>query len=196
MKVIGITGGVGCGKSAVVSRFAEEYGAYVILADDVAKLLMQKGKPAYEKIVDVFGENILLENGELDRGRLADIVFHNRNKLMVLNSIVHPAVKKYIIEEVTRLRISEEYPYVLVEAALLIEEHYETVCDEFWYIYADSEVRRCRLKESRGYTDDRIDSMLKSQLSETEYRAHCSHVIDNSGSITDTFTQIKKILEE
>lgn len=196
MKVIGITGGVGCGKSTVIDGFVRCYDSCVIRADDVARQLMLKDGSAYNQIVDIFGEDILLENGELDRNKLSGIVFNNKNKLMVLNSIVHPAVKKYILEEVTRQRMCESHKYCLVEAALLIEDHYEVICDEFWYIYADLETRRKRLKESRSYSDERIDSMIKNQLSEEQFRRHCKHIIDNSGDIDTSMAQIKKILEE
>lgn len=196
MKVIGITGGVGCGKSTVIDEFARCYDAGVIRADDVAKQLMIKGGSAYRQAADIFGEDILMENGEIDRVKLSGIVFNNKNKLIVLNSIIHPAVKKYILEEVTRQKLCEAHEYCLVEAALLIEDHYEVFCDEFWYIYADAQTRRKRLKESRGYSDERIDSMIKNQLSEEQFRKHCKYVIDNSGDINNTMEQIKKVLEE
>lgn len=196
MRVIGITGGVGCGKSTVIEEFCKSYRARAIFADDVAKQLMKKGEAAYRQIVDVFGENILAEDGELDRERLAQIVFANKNKLMMLNSIVHPAVKKYILEEATKERLCEEHDYLLIEAALLIEDHYEVICDEFWYIYARLDVRKKRLKESRGYTEQKIDSILKNQSSEERFRQCCAVTIDNSNSLEEAMAQIKKILEE
>lgn len=196
MKVIGITGGVGCGKSSVMEEFAKTYPAWIIKADDVAKELMKKNGTAWTKIRDVFGDAILTDDGEIDRKQLAGIVFHNKNKLMVLNSIVHPSVKKKIMEDVTKYRIEDSRKYCLVEAALLIEDHYEVICDEFWYIYSDEAVRRERLKSSRGYSDEKIDSMLKNQLSEEKFRQACRYTIDNSKSMTDTMEQIKKILED
>lgn len=196
MKVIGITGGVGCGKSLVMEEFAKTYPAWIIKADDVAKELMKKNGTAWTKIRDVFGKAILTDDGEIDRKQLAGIVFHNKNKLMVLNSIVHPSVKKKIMEDVTKYRIEDSRKYCLVEAALLIEDHYEVICDEFWYIYSDEAVRRERLKSSRGYSDEKIDSMLKNQLSEEKFRQACRYTIDNSKSMTDTMEQIKKILED
>lgn len=194
MKVIGITGGVGSGKSTVMEAFRRRYDAVLIRADDVAKRLMQKNEAAYNKVVDVFGEDILQADGEIDRKKLGDIVFHNERKRMVLNSIVHPAVKKYIMEEVTRLQLLEAAEYCLLEAALLIEDHYEMICDELWYIYAREDIRRKRLRDSRGYTDEKIDGMIASQLSEQQYRNSCKYTIDNSEEMENTLAQIEKIL--
>lgn len=196
MRVIGITGGAGCGKSAVLKLLSERRRVYVISADDVAKELMQKGREAYLRTAEAFGEDILLKDGELNRQKLAEIIFRNEEKRIILNGIVHPAVKKYIADEAERLRREQNYDYVFVEAALLIEDHYETICDEFWYIYADTKVRRKRLKESRGYTDERIDGMFASQLCEEDFKKACRYRIDNSRELEGTIAQIEKILEE
>lgn len=194
MKIIGITGGVGCGKSTVLNLIKENYNAYIIMADDVAKELMLPGKAAYNSVVDVFGTGILEENRQINRPALAKIIFDSPNKRMVLNSIVHPLVKKAIVEKITELKISGVYDYVFVEAALLIEDHYGTFCDEIWYIYAPEQVRRARLKESRGYSDEKIDSMLKSQLTEQEFRNNSQIVVDNGGNVKETLAQLEKLL--
>lgn len=194
MKVIGITGGVGCGKSTVLSLIKENYNAYIIMADDVAKELMMPGKDAYNSVVDIFGNGIISEDGQIDRPVLAKIIFDNPNKRIVLNSIVHPLVKKAIIEKITEFKISNRYDYVFVEAALLIEDHYKTFCDEIWYVYAPEQVRRERLKESRGYSDEKIDSMIKSQLTEQEFRNNSQIVIENGGNIKETLAQLEKLL--
>lgn len=194
MKVIGITGGVGCGKSTVLNLIKENYNAYIIMADDVAKELMMPKKAAYNSVVEMFGKDILDENGQIDRPVLAKIIFDNPNKRMVLNSIVHPLVKKSIVERITEIKISGEYDYVFVEAALLIEDHYKTFCDEIWYIYAPEQVRRARLKESRGYSDEKIDSMMKSQLTEQEFRDNSQLVIENGGNVKETLAQLEKLL--
>ncbi len=194
MKVIGITGGVGCGKSTVLNLIKENYNAYIIMADDVAKELMMPKKAAYNSVVEMFGKDILDENGQIDRHVLAKIIFDNQGKRMVLNSIVHPLVKKSIVERITEIKISGEYDYVFVEAALLIEDHYKTFCDEIWYIYAPEQVRRARLKESRGYSDEKIDSMMKSQLTEQEFRDNSQLVIENGGNVKETLAQLEKLL--
>ena len=198
MYVFGITGGVGAGKSTVLRLIKENFNASVIEADEVGRMLMEPGNSAYLKIVEIFGEDILDNPGEQgspnNRAKLAGIVFNNKNKRMVLNGIVHPLVKKYITEEIGRIRCAEKYDYVFVEAALLIEDHYDIICDELWYIYADEETRRERLKSSRGYSDEKIDSVFASQLSDEQFRSHCSRVIDNSHDEQMTLGQLKEII--
>ena len=198
MYVFGITGGVGAGKSTVLRLIKENFNASVIEADEVGRMLMEPGNGAYLKIVEIFGEDILDNLGEqgstINRAKLAGIVFNNKNKRMVLNGIVHPLVKKYITEEIGRIRCAEKYDYVFVEAALLIEDHYDIICDELWYIYADEETRRERLKSSRGYSDEKIDSVFASQLSDEQFRSHCSRVIDNSHDEQMTLGQLKEII--
>ena len=198
MYVFGITGGVGAGKSTVLRLIKENFNASVIEADEVGRMLMEPGNSAYLKIVEIFGEDILDNPGEqgspINRVKLAGIVFNNKNKRMVLNGIVHPLVKKYITEEIGRIRCAEKYDYVFVEAALLIEDHYDIICDELWYIYADEETRRERLKSSRGYSDEKIDAVFASQLSDEQFRSHCSRVIDNSHDEQMTLGQLKEII--
>ena len=197
MYVIGITGGVGAGKSNVMQMLQGKelsLRAAGILADEVGHEVMEPGEKGFRQIVELFGEEVLDADGRIDRSALADIVFKDQRKRMVLNSIIHPLVKKKITERIGMIRCEEQYDFVFVEAALLIEEHYEAVCDELWFVYAPEEVRRQRLKESRGYTDVKIDEIFASQLSEEEFRRHCSQVIDNSGKDEDTLTQLKEIV--
>ena len=200
MYVFGITGGVGAGKSTVLNLIKENFNAEVIQADEVGKILMEPGQAGYKKIVEVFGDSVLAEDNTemppINREKLASIVFSNNNKRIVLNGIIHPLVKKFITEEIGRIRCEERRDFVFVEAALLIEDHYDIICDELWYIYADETTRRKRLMESRGYSDEKIQGIFKSQLTEAEFREHCSRVIDNSGSELNTLKQLKEIVAE
>lgn len=194
MKVIGITGGVGCGKSTVLSLIKEHFNAYVIMADDVAKEIMTKGSEGYNAVIEFFGKSILADDGQINKSVLADIIFSNPNKRMVLNSIVHPLVKKKIVEQITSLKIQNIYDYVFVEAALLIEDHYNVFLDEMWYIYAPEAIRKKRLMESRGYSQAKIENIFKSQLSEKEFRDNCDVVIDNGQNLDDTLHELVKLL--
>ena len=196
MKVIGITGGVGCGKSTVLNLIKENFNAFIIMADDVAKDLMKKGKKGYDETIAFFGDEIIDETtGEIDRPKLASVIFSNPNKRIVLNSIIHPVVKKEIVSMITQAKIDNKYDYIFVEAALLLDDHYNVFCDETWYIYADEDSRRKRLKESRGYSDEKIDGIIKSQLGEEEFKKGCDIVVDNSGNINDTYAQLVKLLQ-
>lgn len=194
MKVIGITGGIGAGKSMVLSLLKEHYCCYIIQADEVAKDTMKKHQKGFLEVVELFGEEVLAPDGEIDRAKLAAMIFANKNKRMVINSIIHPLVKRIILEKINELRIAQTYDYVFVEAALLIEDHYQVICDELWYIYAEEEIRRKRLKESRGYSDDKITDVIASQLSEDEFKRACHRVIDNSGDISETLIQLQNAL--
>ena len=194
MKVIGITGGVGGGKSTVLSLIKEHFNAYVIMADDVAKEIMTKGSEGYNAVIEFFGKSILADDGQINKSVLADIIFSNPNKRMVLNSIVHPLVKKKIVEQITSLKIQNIYDYVFVEAALLIEDHYNVFLDEMWYIYAPEDIRKKRLMESRGYSQAKIENIFKSQLSEKEFRDNCDVVIDNGQNLDDTLHELVKLL--
>ena len=134
---------------------------------------------------------MFLAEGGFDKLKLATVIFGDDRKRNMLNNVVHPAVKDYVIQQFEAEKNKGKLQILVIEAALLIEEHYDEICDELWYIYTDEKNRRLRLKESRGYSDEKIDNILASQLSEVEYRAHCSVVIDNNGDITKTYEQIE-----
>ncbi|MCI8327341.1 MAG: dephospho-CoA kinase [Lachnospiraceae bacterium] len=197
MKFIGITGGVGAGKSAILNYIEKNYNAKVLLADEIAHDLMMPGTKCYDTIKKVFGkEDIFLADGTLDRIKMAEIIFQNAKKREQMNGIVHPAVKKYILDVYKRALKEGRLDYLILEAALLIEEHYDEICDELWYIDTSEENRRSRLRKNRGYSDEKIDQILKSQLTEEEYRRSCKKSIDNNGSVEDTVLQVIKIFDE
>ena len=193
MKVIGITGVVGSGKSAVLTYLNTKYGAVICQLDDVAKKLQKKGTRCYQSIIEAFGEQILAPSGELDRKALGKIVFQNEEQLQKLNAIVHPEVKRVVQEEIAK-REEELNPLFVIEAALLPTAGYEKICDEMWYIYTEESVRRERLKCSRGYTEEEITNMMQSQPEEFVFRQLCDVVLDNSGSFEETKKQIGELL--
>lgn len=194
MKIIGITGGVGSGKSSVLSYLAEQYNAYICQADHVAWELQMPGEVCYRQIVNAFGKGILHPDGTIDRQELGRIVFADKKRLLELNGIMHPAVKDRIRMLIEKQKKIETSIFVL-EAALLLEEHYDEICDEMWYIHTSEPVRRDRLKQSRQYTDERIDQILSSQMKEEVFEERCDRIIENSGSFEETIRQIKEIME-
>lgn len=191
MIILGITGAVGAGKSTIMNRLKEQYGAYTIQADQVGHLLMKKGQICYEEILKQFGDKILAENAEIDRKKLGSIVFSNRELLLKLNHIIHPAVKQYILDQIKEQR-RQGCALFVMEAALLLEEHYDAICDDLWYIYVNDEVRRIRLKADRGYSDEKITEILKNQLEDGIFRERCRYVVENNGDFDQTFEQIDK----
>lgn len=189
MKVIGITGGIGAGKSQALQYMQEKWGAYVCYADNIGHTLQEPDEMCYKKIVDFFGVQILGNDKRIDRSKLAKIIFSDEEKRLALNSIMHPCVKERICELIQAEK-EKGTKCFLLEAALLIEDDYGQICNELWYIYAPEDKRRERLKQVRGYTDEKIEKIFLSQLSEEEYRAHCRYVIDNSGTFEKMYEQI------
>ena len=192
---IGVTGGVGAGKSTILQILEDKYNAHIIMADDVARELMIKGKASYRAIVKEFGDDILREDGEIDRQKLAEIVFQDEEKLNKLNSIVHPLVRKAIVKEQKQVNKKDPERLVVLEAALLIEAGYKEILDELWGVIVQKEIRIQRLMDSRGYTREKSESIIANQLSDEEFREHCDFIIDNSGTLEDTAEQIRKHFE-
>lgn len=196
MHVIGITGGVGAGKTKILTYLSEHYSCRIILADEVANQLKEPGQKCYEEIVTLLGTQILKPDGTIDRLKMAERIFSDRELLQRVNEIIHPAVKEYILQAIEEERRRNKIDFLFLEAALLIEEGYESIVDELWYIYADEAVRAERLKANRQYSDEKIQKILRSQLSDAEYRAHCSTVIDNGVALEETYRQIEKKMGE
>lgn len=196
MKVIGITGGVGAGKSQILSYLQERTRCRVIMADQVAHELEEPEGRCYQPIVSLLGTAVLAEDGQIDRVKMAARIFADEKLLEQVNQIVHPAVKEYIDEAIAGERARGQIDYLFIEAALLIESGYGRIVDEMWYIHADEKTRRERLKKSRGYSDRKIDNIMQGQLSEEEFYGHCSVVIDNSGTLDSAYRQIEKKLGE
>ena len=196
MHVIGITGGVGAGKTKILTYLSEHYSCRIILADEVANQLKEPGQKCYEEIVTLLGTQILKPDGTIDRLKMAERIFSDRELLQHVNEIIHPAVKEYILQAIEEERHRDKIDFLFLEAALLIEEGYESIVDELWYIYADEAVRAERLKVNRQYSDEKIQKILRSQLSDAEYRAHCSTVIDNDVALEETYRQIEKKMGE
>lgn len=200
MKIIGVTGGVGSGKTELLHYIEKNYRCRILLADEASHEVMQKGGRIYEPLVALLGSSVLDSSGEINRKEMAARIFSQEELLGRVNALIHPAVREFILEAVAEERekaaagAEDAVDYFFLEAALLIECGYRSVVDEMWYIYCDLAVRRERLKKSRGYSDEKIDSILSSQLSEAEFRSGSDVVIDNSGNLEDAYRQIREAL--
>ena len=195
MRFIGITGGVGAGKSAILDYLAGKPKVKVMLADDIAHELMKPDTECYNKLRELFDSSVFNADGQINNIRMAEAIFNDSSLRDKLNAIVHPAVKEYVIKQYRIEKESGCLEWLILEAALLIEEHYDEICDELWYIYTSEENRRLRLKESRGYSDEKIDNIFASQLSEAEYRSACQKCIDNNGTVEHTYMQVEEIIK-
>lgn len=195
MKIIGITGGIGSGKSTVLAYMEEQYHAYILQTDQIAHKLQEPDQICYKKIKNLFGKDILQEDGRIDRVKLGNLVFADREKLNLLNQIIHPEVKTYVKKEIRHAQ-TEGIELVLIESALLLEDHYEELCDELWYIYAKEDVRIQRLKGSRNLKEEKIRKIMDSQAEEQVFRSVCDVTIDNSELFSKTREQIENAMKE
>ena len=195
LRFIGITGGVGVGKSEILKYIRKHYRCRIYLADEVAGKVQQSGTEGFAQLVDLLGESVIGPDGELDRGRMAERIFADDALRRQVNDLIHPQVRIYLMERLEEAKKDDTVELFFVEAALLIETGYGTLVDEMWYIYADRDTRIKRLKENRGYSEERIAGIMDAQLSEDEFRKACDFVIDNSGRLEDSYRQIDEKLE-
>ena len=193
MLKIGVTGGVGAGKSLVLSYLKEHHGARIIMLDEVGRELMQPDGACFKPVVDLFGTDVVKPDGTLDRPLIAKRMLADDDLRIKLNGIIHPAVLHETMNRIYRAE-DEGVRLLVVESAILLETNYGAICDEVWYIYADVKVRAARLRASRGYDDARIRKTMEAQLSDEEFRKRADHVIDNSGDFELTRGQIDEVL--
>ena len=194
MRLIGITGGVGAGKSEILSFIKKNYNCEIYLADQVAHKIKEKGEICYQPLVELLGEDVLDSDGEINKGKMASIIFADEEILKKVNEIVHPGVKEYILTKMKEAKEKGVVDLFFIEAALLIEAGYQDMVDELWYIYAKKEVRVKRLQDNRGYSLEKIEQIMNSQLAEEVFFKTCDFVIDNSGEIEDSYKQIRNKL--
>lgn len=193
MDIIGLTGGVGTGKSTV-SGFLREMGVPVIDADEATRAVQEPGLPAFEEIVREFGPAVVCE-GRLDRAQLADIVFSDPERLERLNQIVHPRVRQWMAERQVEADRRGE-PWVVVDIPLLYETGREELFKAVILVYADPEVAVRRLVEQRGFSERDARARLAAQMPIDEKRRRAAYVIDNSDGREETRAQTERVWAE
>lgn len=196
MKVIGLTGGIGSGKSLVAGIMKEQYGASIIDTDQIAREQMEPGGASYQEVVDCFGSDILSADGTIDRSRLAALVFDDTKMRLRINEITHPKVLTTVRELIDQHRLLQDTPYLLIETALMIESGYDFVCDEVWFVFASEEKRRSWLKSERGYSDEKIDAIFHNQCKAQEFRNRFPKVIENVGDLIWLREQVDALIKE
>lgn len=189
--IIGITGGVGCGKSTVLKILQKDYDAKVLIADEIGHTAMQPGNEAYEEIREAFGAEILLSDGRVNRTALAEIVYADEKKLVRLNRIIHPYVLRVIRQ---RLSEWEKEPLIVIETAILFETGCDALCEQVWGVITPREDRIRRLEKSRGYSVKRAEDIMSKQLSDEELAERCDRIIHNDGTVSDLQIQLKQLL--
>lgn len=194
--VIGVTGGIGCGMTTV-ANFFKNLGAVVFNGDLIAREIMQPGKPAYNAVVKHFGKEILNQNQEINREKLGDIVFGDRNKLDLLNKLVHPYWKEEVELQINKWKHQADSSSIAVlDAAIILEADLLELIDKLVVVYAPLDVRKQRIHLRNGLEEYKIEQRINSQLPLEEKMKKADYIIDNSGSLTATYKQVLNIWKD
>ena len=194
MKVIGLTGGTGSGKS-VVSRSLKDAGAVIVDADRIAHEIILKGEPAYHEIIAYYGTGILDAEGNIIRKKLGEIVFNDKEKLAFLNQCTHKYITAEVKRQITAAKEEGTAKAIIIDAPLLLEAGLETVCDLVWVVYADPEVRAQRVMVRDGITYELAKARISNQKTWEEYKAVANAVIDNSKDLAHLEDQLSELLK-
>ena len=192
MKLIGLTGSIATGKSTVAKMF-KEMGFYVIDADEIAHSVYKKGEEAYSKIIEAFGREILDENEEIDRRKLGRIVLNDKEKLKLLESIVHPAVEKRRLEVFERIKNKDPDAFIIYDVPLLFEKKLNSMFDCVIVVYVPQDIQVKRLMKRDNISEAEALKKVFLQLPIEEKKRLADIVIDNSKSLTETQRQVENI---
>ncbi len=189
--VIGITGGIGAGKSRILEILKEDYDARIIQADEVAKELEEPGRPGLTALVEAFGESILDSRGRLDKAAFACRIYKDRAALEMVNRIIHPMTWQAIKDRICQ----EQSAFTVVEAALFDEASRE-ICEKLVFVDTSEENRIHRLMEGRGYSREKCLDIMKNQPGRDYFLKLSDAVLDNNGTVEDVRRQIAGMMEE
>jgi dephospho-CoA kinase len=191
MRIVGLTGGIGTGKSTV-SGMLRELGATVIDADEATRAVQARGSDGLRQLVEAFGPDILAPDGDLDRARLADIAFQDPDARRRLNEIVHPLVRQWMAER-QREAVERGDPVVVLDIPLLFEARGAGAFETVLLVYAPDEVALGRLVEQRGMTEEQARARMAAQMPIEEKRALATHVIENTGGMEELRTRVERV---
>lgn len=187
---IGITGGIGSGKSEV-TRYLRSLGEYVICADEVSRQIVKPGEKGSQALRQVFGDTIFLENGALDRRKLATEVFDDIERLKLLNDTLHPLILAHI-DELARSQNGR----VFIDAALLIQTSMHKTVDGIWLVVADKQTRVERVMKRDGLLAQEVERRMESQLSDEEMMPYADEIIENSSSIDALKRRVDALIKQ
>ncbi len=183
MLKIGLTGGIGCGKSTAVKRF-RDLGIPIVDADIVAREVVQAGQPALQAIAELFGDAALLADGSLNRAWLRQTVFNDTARLQQLEAILHPRIREAIVRDMTAAMAAGS-PYVVVDVPLLFEKHYDTLFDRVLVIDCLPAQQHERVSQRDGSTIELVESIMQRQIPRDERLFRADDIIENVGSLAD-----------
>jgi dephospho-CoA kinase len=193
--VIGLTGGIGAGKSTV-TQVLEELGAAVIDADRVGHQIYLPDLPAWREIVETFGREVLHADRTIDRQALGKIVFTDPEALRTLNRIVHPKMFERMAELIAELRARGGIKAIVIEAAILIEANWQPLADQIWLVVAAEPVVIERLAKQRNLSPEQVRTRIAAQLSNEERLKHAHVVIRNDGSLDEVRTAVQQAWDQ
>ncbi len=192
MKVIGLTGGIASGKSTV-TEYLKSRGIFVIDCDKESRALLMKGEECYDRIVEEFGNDIVAEDGQIDRKKLAEKVFGTEGNVKKLNAIVHPLVRKRAEELIEAYRVLGER-WILLDAPLLLEARMNEICDEIWVIYIPEELQIQRAMARDNSTREQVIARMKKQMPSDEKLTYADRIILNDGTQQDLYNKIDEMI--
>ncbi|WP_150284965.1 dephospho-CoA kinase [Rummeliibacillus sp. TYF-LIM-RU47] len=192
--IIGLTGSIASGKSTV-AKMLEEVGLPIVDADLVARIVVEPGTPTLEKISEVFGKEVLLENCELNREKLGEIIFHNPAKRVELNSIMHPAIRQEMLRQRDELTEAGE-PHIVMDIPLLFESHLQHFVEKILVVSVTEENQLNRLMERNHLSKEEALARIATQLPLSEKEKGADAVIYNNRDLENTRTQLLAILKE
>ena len=189
--IIGLTGGIGSGKTAVSETF-EKLGITVVDADLASRVVVEKGKPCLEEIAKHFGDDILNENDELNRAKLREIIFNSDSEKLWLESLLHPAIAEQIRDELN----ASKSPYTILVSPLLLETNQRDFCDKVLVVDVPIELQMERTTKRDGVSEDQVKSIIKSQINRDERLQLADEIILNEGSIEDLEMIVRELHEK
>jgi dephospho-CoA kinase len=190
MLLVGLTGGLGAGKSTV-ARLLADRGAVVIDADDLARRAVEPGTRAYQQICDLFGDEVLSSSGELDRAAIAASVFADEAKRRALESVVHPEVFRMLADTLEGHRATDDV--VVFDAALLVESGFHVACDVVVVVTAAPEAQVARMARDRGMDPDQARARIAAQIDPAEREAVADVIIRNDGTVEDLERRVEAL---
>lgn len=191
--IIGLTGSIASGKSTV-ANILKEYRLPIVDADLIARQVVEKGAPTLQKIVEAFGEDILTEEGEMDRKKVGELIFNNEEKRNILNSIIHPAIRAEMLRQRDE-HVANGEKAVIMDIPLLFESKLQHFVEKIMVVTVDEDVQLKRLMERNGFTEQEAMARIKSQMPVKDKESQADVVIYNNGTVEETKKQVEIALK-
>ena len=189
--IIGLTGSIASGKSTIANML-KEYNLPIVDADVIARQVVEVGSPTLQKIAEAFGPEALLNNGEMNRTKIGEIIFHDPEKRQLLNSIIHPAIREEMVQQ--RDAYVKEGMHVVMDIPLLFESKLQHFVEKIIVVTVSEEVQLARLKQRNGLSDEQALARIASQLPLQEKEQGADAIVYNNGTIEESRDQLQKIL--